>query len=67
MSIQEEAKQYAEKITDLIEEKIFPRDFMDTKEMALIHVREILDPKNDKLDCDMEFYKLVEQELIKMK
>lgn len=68
MKIQEEAKKYAEKLIEKLT-RYTPVEFEHEYaiEVSLIHVREILDPTNLRLDCEIEFYKLVEQELIKMK
>lgn len=36
------------------------------RKIALMVVNEILDPENDRLDCDVNYYEQVKQELEKM-
>tara|TARA_R110000868_G_scaffold309986_1_gene571205 strand:+ start:258 stop:461 length:204 start_codon:yes stop_codon:yes gene_type:complete len=67
MTIQEEAKQYAEKLAKKFVGYGMMNESIAKYQCALECVQEILDPENHRIDCDIEFYKLVEQELIKMK
>lgn len=77
MTLEEQAKQYALDYIESVSEfafrpsPIFGNSYISKYhneiQITLIHVRKIIDPKNDKLDVDIEFYKLVENELLKMK